>query len=61
VNRGAKELKKTADSVSSPMESLKDRAWGGSKEQVEQLTSVRETLRDRTANAIDWDLSGLFP
>jgi len=43
------------------MESLKDRAWGGSKEQVEQLTSVRETLRDRTANAIDWDLSGLFP
>ena len=50
---GAKELKKTVDSLSSTMESLKDRAGVGLKEQVETLTSVTESLRDRTANAID--------
>jgi uncharacterized protein YoxC len=50
---GAKELKKTVDSLSSSMESLKDRAGVGLKEQIETLTSVTESLRDRTADAID--------
>ena len=50
---GAKQLKKTVDSLSSSMESLKDRAGVGLREQVENLTSVTESLRDRTADAID--------
>ncbi len=50
---GAKELRKTVDSLSSSMESLKDRAGVGVKEQIETLTSVTESLRDRTADAID--------
>jgi uncharacterized protein YoxC len=50
---GAKELKKTVDSLSSTMESFKDRAGSGLKERVEHLTSVTETLRDKTADAID--------
>jgi len=50
---GAKELKKTVDSLSSTMDSLKDRAEGGLKERVEHLTSVTESLRERTADVID--------
>jgi uncharacterized protein YoxC len=50
---GANELKKTVDSLSSTMESLKDRAGVGLKERVDNLTSVTESLRDRTANIID--------
>jgi uncharacterized protein YoxC len=50
---GAKELKKTVDSLSSTMESLKDRTGEGLKEQVEKLTSVTESLRERTADTID--------
>ena len=50
---GAKELKKTVDSLSSTMETLKDRAGVGLKEQMETLTSVTESLKDKTAGAID--------
>jgi len=50
---GAKELKKTVNSLSSSMESIKDRAGGELKERVEHLTSVTETLKDKTADAID--------
>jgi hypothetical protein len=50
---GAKELKKTVDSLSSTMESLKDRAGEELKERVENLTSVTESLKERTADAID--------
>lgn len=50
---GAKELKRTVDSLSSTMESLKDRTGGSIKEQVEKLTSVTESLRERTADVID--------
>jgi len=50
---GAKELKKTVDSLSSTMETLKDRAGVGLKEQMETLTSVTESLKDKTADAID--------
>jgi uncharacterized protein YoxC len=50
---GAKELKKTVNSLSSTMESIKDRAGGELKERVEHLTSVTETLKERTADAID--------
>ena len=50
---GAKELKKTVDSLSSTMESVKERAGGGIKEQVEHLTSVTESLREKTADIID--------
>ena len=50
---GAKKLKKTVDSLSSTMDFLKDRAGVGLKEQIEHLTSVTESLRDRTAGAID--------
>jgi len=50
---GAKELKKTVDSLSSTMDSLKDRAEGGLKEQVEHLTSLTESLKEKTADAID--------
>jgi len=50
---GAKELKKTVDSLTSSMESLKDRAGGGLKEQVEHLTSLTESLKEKTADAID--------
>jgi uncharacterized protein YoxC len=50
---GAKELKKTVDSLTSTMESLKDRAGGGLKEQVEHLTSLTESLKEKTADAID--------
>ena len=50
---GAKELKKTLNSLSSSIESLKDRAEVGLKEQAEQLTSVTESVRDRTADVID--------
>jgi hypothetical protein len=50
---GAKELKKTVDSLSPSMESLKERVGGGLKEQMEHLTSVTESFRDKTANAID--------
>jgi hypothetical protein len=49
---GAKELKKTVDSLSSIMESLKDRTGGSLKEQIEKMTSVTESLRDKTAKAI---------
>lgn len=49
----AKELKKTVDSLSSSMESLKDRAGVGLKEQIETLTSVTESLRDRMTDTID--------
>jgi len=45
---GAKELKKTVDSLSSTMESLKDRAGEELKERVENLTSVTESLKERT-------------
>jgi uncharacterized protein YoxC len=50
---GAKELKKTVDSLSSTMDSLKDRAESGLKEQVEHLTSVTDSLREKTADVID--------
>ncbi|MFQ5843254.1 MAG: hypothetical protein ACE5I8_12555 [Thermodesulfobacteriota bacterium] len=50
---GAKELKQKVDSLSSSMESLKGRAGVGLKEQMEYLTSVTESIRDRTAGAID--------
>ena len=50
---GAKELKKTVDSLSSTMDSLKDRAESGLKEQVEHLTSVTDSLGERTADVID--------
>jgi hypothetical protein len=50
---GAKELKKTVDSLSSTMESIKDRAGEELKERVEHLTSVTESLKERTADAID--------
>jgi len=50
---GAKELKKTVDSLSSTMESLKDRAGEELKERVEHLTSVTESLRGKTADVID--------
>jgi hypothetical protein len=50
---GAKELKKTVDSLSWTMESLKDRAGGGLKEQLEHLSSLTESLKEKTADAID--------
>jgi hypothetical protein len=50
---GAKELKKTVNSLSSSMGSLKDRAGEELKERVEHLTSVTESLKERTADAID--------
>jgi flagellar biosynthesis/type III secretory pathway M-ring protein FliF/YscJ len=50
---GAKEMKKTADSLSSTMESLKERTGDSLKEQVDKLTSVTESLRERTADVID--------
>ena len=50
---GAKELKKAVDSLSSTMESLKDRTGVSLKEQIEKLTSVTESFKDRTADAID--------
>ena len=50
---GARELKKTVDSLSSTIESLKDRAGDTFKEPIEKLTSVTESLRDRTADTID--------
>jgi hypothetical protein len=50
---GAKELKKTVNSLSSSMESLKGRAGEELKERVEHLTSVTESLKERTADAID--------
>jgi len=50
---GARELKKTVDSLSASMESLKDRAGEELKERVEHLTSVTESLREKTADTID--------
>jgi len=50
---GAKELKQKVDSLSSSMESIKDRAGVGLKEQVDHLTAVTESIRERTAGAID--------
>jgi ABC-type transporter Mla subunit MlaD len=50
---GARELKKTVDSLTSTMESLKDRTGESVREQVEKLTSVTESLRERTADVID--------
>jgi len=50
---GAKELKKTVNSLSSTMESIKDRAGGELKERVEHLTSVTDSLKEKTADAID--------
>jgi flagellar biosynthesis/type III secretory pathway M-ring protein FliF/YscJ len=50
---GARELKKTVNSLSSSMESLKDRAGEELKERVEHLTSVTESLREKTADVID--------
>ena len=49
---GIKELKKTVDSLSSTMESFKERAGESLKEQIEHLTSATESLRDKTAEAI---------
>jgi|GEM_PF-1081892 len=50
---GARELKETVDSLSSTMESLKDRTGESVKEQVERLTSITESLRVKTADTID--------
>lgn len=50
---GARELKKRVNSLSSSMESLKDRAGEELKERVEHLTSVTESLREKTADVID--------
>jgi len=50
---GAKELKKTVGSLSSSMEIIKDRAGEELKEQVEHLTSLTESLKEKTADAID--------
>ncbi len=49
---GTKELRRTVDSLSSTMESLKERTAGTLKEQIEHLTSVTGSLRDKTAKAI---------
>ena len=49
---GAKELKKTVDSLSSAMESLKERTGESLKEHLEHLPSATESLRDKTAEAI---------
>ena len=46
-------MKKTVDSLSSTMESLKDRTGDSLKQQVDKLTSMTESLRDRTADGID--------
>ncbi len=50
---GARELRKTVDSLSSTMESLKDRAGHTFKEPIQKLTSVTESLRDITGEAVD--------
>jgi hypothetical protein len=50
---GARELKKTVDSLTSTMESLTDRAGEELKKRVEHLTSVTESLREKTADIID--------
>ena len=50
---GAKELRQKVDSLSSSMESIKERAGVGLKERVDHLTAVTESIRDRTAGAID--------
>ncbi len=50
---GAKKLKQKVDSLSSSMESIKERAGVGLKEQIDHLTSVKESIRGRTAGAID--------
>jgi type II secretory pathway pseudopilin PulG len=50
---GAKELKQKVDSLSSSMESIKERAGVGLKEQVDHLTAATESIRERTAGAID--------
>jgi len=50
---GAKELRKTVDSLASTLESVKDHAGEGLKEQVKHLTSVTESLKEKTADAID--------
>lgn len=50
---GARELKKTVDSLTSSMESLTGRAGEELKDRVEHLTSVTESLREKTADAID--------
>lgn len=56
---GTRELKKTVDTLSSAMETLKDRAGAGLKEQIEALTSVTASLRDKTTDAIDRMEKGL--
>ena len=50
---GARELKKTVDSLSSTMESFRDRTGDSLRDQIEKLTSVTESLRERTADVID--------
>jgi predicted Holliday junction resolvase-like endonuclease len=50
---GARELKKTVDSLTSTMESLTGRAGEELKKRVEHLTSVTESLREKTADVID--------
>jgi ABC-type transporter Mla subunit MlaD len=50
---GAKNLKKTVDSLSSTMESFRDRTGDSLRDQIEKLTSVTESLRERTADVID--------
>ena len=50
---GAKEMKKTVDSLSTTMESLKDRTGDSLREQVEKLSSATESLREKTADIID--------
>jgi hypothetical protein len=45
-------LKKTVDSLSSTMEALKDHAGIGLREQLKTLTSVTESLKDKTVDAI---------
>lgn len=50
---GARELRETVDSLSSTIESLRDRTGESVREQVERLTSVTEALRVKTADAID--------
>lgn len=50
---GARELKKAVDSLSSALESFKDRTGESVKEQIERLTSIAGSLREVTVESIE--------
>ena len=50
---GARELKKAVKSLSSALESVKDRTGESLKEQIEKLTSITESLREVTVESIE--------